>query len=130
MSNKLVFASKTPAQFDGVGGSVKMTVAGDIGGNSQTAEISVAFECSGQEDLIEVYKTKDGFKIQLVGTWELDSFLSALDDVKKQFLQTKPVYKEHTQTVRKPSEEEVNYIKELLEMSDNELDSKMSKIRE
>lgn len=57
--------------------TVKHAIGGDVGGNSQETIIEVESD-GGQFDFTEIEKTKTGFRIKIIGTWEAGEFLSAM----------------------------------------------------
>ncbi len=61
---------------------VSFYLTGDIGGNAQEAVIEVSSD-GGQFDYARVEKTDTGFRLRIIGVWELGEFLEAMCQLSK-----------------------------------------------
>ena len=59
----------------GSAGDIKIKIGGDIGGNSETTTITCR---DGQFDSTSFEELSDGFKLTIVGNWEIREIIDAL----------------------------------------------------
>lgn len=64
-------------ELNACGGRIRHKIKdGDIGGNSQETIIEVT---GGQFGCTEIDKIEDGFRLKIIGTWEIGEFLAAME---------------------------------------------------